>query len=530
MPWVQHVAEVAWPGLVREGEVLPGWLPVTPLLAIIPARGGSKGIRRKALQPVAGVPLIGRTLDTVTESGVADRIVVSTDDRDIATYARLRGYEVVDRPAHLAADDVPLSDVIRHAVEALAWVGTVAVLQPTAPLLKPDTVRRVRDEFEAASYDWAITAAKAPHIFWQEHAPMVPRVNRQLIADDPKCVWAESGAIQIMSHRFALTGMGTRDVIEIPADEALDVDTYADLAAARLSMGRKRIEFRVAAGVEVGSGHLRRCLQLSDALAQHHVSWSQVGLEPWAADMVRDAGFDVGFTDEWDSPDLLIVDALEAAEVVVPAAKAHGIPVVVFEHDGPACRYADLVVDEFADPKWTILRPEFDAIPDRPVADKGTKVLVTFGGTDPAGLNERVASMLGYALDAEVRVAAGPAVRLDKAGKATVLHDCSMAEQFMWADLVVTGQGRTVAEAVACGTPVVSMAVNERESRHARLPGVLYLGLWAAVSDEALMRCVSRLLDRPQLRAEMVRTSRAAVDGRGLRRVVHAIEGILEGL
>jgi spore coat polysaccharide biosynthesis predicted glycosyltransferase SpsG/CTP:molybdopterin cytidylyltransferase MocA len=498
-----------------------------PLLAIVPARGGSKTVPHKWARTVAGVPLLLRTLETVRASGVAERLIVSTEDKDIAAFARLRGYDVLLRPAELAADDVSISSVTQHVVETLDWAGDVAVFQPTCPLLTADTVRTLYGHWLDADFDWVISAAPSERLTWHGDKCIMPRVNRQLQNSQ---VLVESGAAQFMTGGAARQPNGIRrGTIPIPAAEALDIDTHADLAAAEVALGRKTVEFRVVASDEKGSGHLHRCLQLADALSHHRIRFVSSNMEAWAVDIVQRRGWPIepyGCA----SADLAIVDCLDGAETFVPHYRANGVRTVLFEHDGPAAQLADLVVDEFADPKWTILRPEFVGLPARPLRDKGTRVLVTFGGTDPAGLNHRVGAMLGYGLDAEVRIAAGPAVTLDKAGMATVLRDCSMAGEMCWADVVVTGQGRTVAEAVACGTPVVSMAVNERESRHARLPGVLHLGLWAAVSDEALLRTVSRVLDRPGLRSEMVGTASGAVDGLGLDRVVHQVEGLLRGL
>lgn len=508
--------------------------PSAPILVIVPARGGSRGILRKWAQPVAGAPLILRTVQTMHESGVADRLVVSTEDKDIATFCQLRGYEVVDRPAELAQDDTPLSDVIRHTVETSGWDGLVLVAQPTCPLLTPATVRRFVADFHKTRLDWAISAAPAGHIMWEGPDCLTPRVNRQQL---PSHIKQESGALQIMLSAYARVPSGRRGTIAIPAGEALDIDTHADLAAARQTSGRKTVEFRVVASDAKGSGHLWRCLQLSDALSHHTVRWSPVGLEVWAQDIVRRWGFEVRHPDVLNQPDLLVVDALDAAETVVPNAKAHGVPVVLFEHDGPACRFADLVVDEFADPKWTVLRSEFQCLPPKKLAVVGTKLLVTFGGTDPSRLGARYASMLAYASNAQVRLVQGPgawpyvpAPKPAASRRVEVVRDVVMSEQMMWADVVVTSAGRTVSEAVACGTPVVSIAANERESRHARLPGVVYLGLHVALSDQTLIGTVQRLLDRPALRQEMVDTASGAIDGKGVERIVHAIEGLLKGL
>src|SRR5919202_5581318 len=82
------------------------------VVALIPARGGSKGIPRKNLAPVAGRPLLAWTVDAARESRTVTRTVVSTEDEGIAAAAREAGAEVLDRPAALAADDTPMRDVV----------------------------------------------------------------------------------------------------------------------------------------------------------------------------------------------------------------------------------------------------------------------------------------------------------------------------------------------------------------------------------------------------------------------------------
>jgi spore coat polysaccharide biosynthesis predicted glycosyltransferase SpsG len=111
-----------------------------------------------------------------------------------------------------------------------------------------------------------------------------------------------------------------------------------------------------------------------------------------------------------------------------------------------------------------------------------------------------------------------------------VVRGGSVSALIREADLVVTGAGRTVHEAAACGVPVLSIAANERESRHSHCDGVLRLGLHVAVSDDTIQGAVHRLLKAPDLRQEMASTARAAVDGLGSRRFVHRAEALLEGL
>jgi CMP-N-acetylneuraminic acid synthetase len=113
------------------------------VVALIPARGGSKAIPRKNLAPLGGRPILAWTVDAARESRAVTRTVVSTEDEEIAAAARGLGAEVLDRPAELSADETPMQDVIEHALAELPRPDVLVLLQPTSPL------RRARHVDEA---------------------------------------------------------------------------------------------------------------------------------------------------------------------------------------------------------------------------------------------------------------------------------------------------------------------------------------------------------------------------------------------
>lgn len=114
------------------------------VLAVIPARGGSKGIPRKNLALLGGRPLVAWTIDAALRSDHVDHVIVSTDDDDIAEAATTCGATVpFRRPADLATDLAPSAAVVRHAVEHVGGPFDIVVtLQPTSPLRPPDLVDR----------------------------------------------------------------------------------------------------------------------------------------------------------------------------------------------------------------------------------------------------------------------------------------------------------------------------------------------------------------------------------------------------
>lgn len=116
------------------------------ILAIIPARGGSKGVPRKNIRPLLGKSLVQRTFETAQKSQFLDRIILSTDDEEIAQHARAIGLEVpFMRPIKFAEDQSPMLDVLIHAIEKLKEKESyspdaIMILQPTSPLRKTEHI------------------------------------------------------------------------------------------------------------------------------------------------------------------------------------------------------------------------------------------------------------------------------------------------------------------------------------------------------------------------------------------------------
>lgn len=118
-------------------------------VAIIPARGGSKRIPRKNLKPFDGVPMIVRSIRTALDSGLFDRVVVSTDDEEIAGVAQAHGADVPFlRPAALADDFTGTAAVITHALGQLPMFDYACCVYATAPLLQTRYLRQGFDLLE----------------------------------------------------------------------------------------------------------------------------------------------------------------------------------------------------------------------------------------------------------------------------------------------------------------------------------------------------------------------------------------------
>lgn len=215
------------------------------VLAIIPARGGSKGIPRKNIKLLAGKPLIAYSIEAAQKASGLDRVVVSTDDEEIAEVSRRFGAEVIMRPAYLAEDKTPTLPVLQHVVETLAaddYVpDAVMTLQPTSPLRTPVHIDEAIALFkEDDKADSLVSFVEVPHIFHprsvmklNEEGYMVPFLDepQPLRRQDKEAVFARNGAAIYITRTERLSDyIFGGNLLAYMMDEAssVDVDTMAD--------------------------------------------------------------------------------------------------------------------------------------------------------------------------------------------------------------------------------------------------------------------------------------------------------------
>ncbi len=146
------------------------------VLGIIPARGGSKSIPRKNIKPFAGKPLIAWSIEVALQSKALERVIVTTDDVEIAMVARQYGAEVpFMRPSELAQDTTPSLPVLQHAVQSLKeedgyYPDYTLLLEPTSPARQPFHVREAITIVAASGADSVIALGEVPghyNFHWQ---------------------------------------------------------------------------------------------------------------------------------------------------------------------------------------------------------------------------------------------------------------------------------------------------------------------------------------------------------------------------
>ena len=221
-------------------------------LAVIPARGGSASIPRKNIRPLAGRPLLSYAIEALQGAARVDRIVVSTEDSEIAQVARQWGAEVpFRRPQELATDEAPSLPVLLHAANVLATQGYepewVALVQPTSPFLRSETIDRALEECFLHGHRLLKTiTAVHEHPYWmctltgRHLVPFLPKKGRPRRQDLPP-VFRLNGAVTVV-HRELLSAGGLDGVPEaywiMDALESMDIDTELDWELAEWRMER----------------------------------------------------------------------------------------------------------------------------------------------------------------------------------------------------------------------------------------------------------------------------------------------------
>lgn len=217
-------------------------------IAIIPARGGSKKIPRKNVLDLGGKPLIAWPIELAKSIVAFDRVIVSTDDYEIAEIAKSYGAEVpFIRPKNLSADEVPTLPVLQHVLEFLKTkegyiVDNVFLLYPTSPFLRRERILEGIKLLETNQFSSIIGVRKVRGVLWKinkqkdaiEQFYPPQRVNRQYFDH----LYEEAGNIffskaKVLIEENNIVSMSKCYFIEIEESEIIDIDTPQDLELAR---------------------------------------------------------------------------------------------------------------------------------------------------------------------------------------------------------------------------------------------------------------------------------------------------------
>lgn len=483
------------------------------VLAVIPARAGSRGIPNKNIRIIREHPLIYYTIKNAINSTIISDIIVSTDSPEVRIIAQQMGVKVHWRAASLCEDTVTLDSVIYDAIPTGEIWEYVVTMQPTSPTLRVNTLDTAIKYAIDNDFDTVISAINSPHLSWgvrdgKKVPNYIKRLNRQYL---PPC-YIETGAFVISKASVVTerTRIGEKvDVFEIPEDESQDIDTFMDLSSVAATLSRQKVGIYVNGNNKRGIGHIYRALEIADEFyvkpdiyydinqtdsrvfgnTKHNLI-SVNGIAE-LFEICREQQYTIFINDILTTS----IDYMIGLKSVMPNAK-----IINFEDDGEGSTKADLVFNALfheednpqvkSGEKYYISGKVFMFYEPIRIKEKVQRVFISFGGADPQNYSDRLLNMISKSeyKNYEFVVVLGRVknnvetlLEFNKYGNIEVLYDVpNMPEVMTSCDIGITSRGRTGYELALLGIPSIAMAQNKREEKHGFVcneNGFSYIGL-----------------------------------------------------
>ncbi len=536
------------------------------ILAVIPARGGSKGIPRKNLRLLGDKPLIYYAITTARASRFGLDVFVSSDDEEILSIAAQFGANIHRRDRTIADDRTTLDPVIYAAYMYAKEVQNkqydlIITMQPTSPLLKTHSLdEAIALMLKRSDIETLIAAKDATHLSWRkEDGRFIPnysaRVNRQYLTP----TYTETGAFFISRTHVVTPTNRIGNAVELyllSGGEEIDIDTYEDWSLCEYHLRRKRILFVVTGNAQVGLGHVYNTLIVANDILNHQITFLVERESAMAYEKIASKNYPVLMQGERSlleeieaqSPDLVINDRLDTDQGYIEGIKRLGIKVANFEDLGAGAAYADLVINAIYPEKhvlpnhyfghdYFILRDEFLYTPTKVIMPHVREVLITFGGVDPNNYTRMcIEAIYDYCRDHSIKitVVAGFGYSgyegIEGYEGVEICRSVSNISYYIArADLVFTSAGRTTYEVASLGVPSIVLAQNERELTHFFASsefGFVNLGLGTTVETAQILQTFAALCDDERSRRYMHELMRKTKLHQGRKRVNRLLQNL----
>lgn len=483
------------------------------ILAVIPARAGSKGVPNKNIRIIGGHPLVYYAINNALKSELITDVIVTTDSSEVRIIANQMGAKVHWRKKELCGDEITLDAVIFDAIPKDESWDYIVTMQPTSPTLSVESLDDAIRYAIIQDFDTLISAINAPHLSWgKKDGRLIPnyeeRLNRQYL---PPC-YLETGAFVISKTAVVTekTRIGNKvGVFELSENEAQDVDTFSDLQIVASILEKKKVAIYVNGNNKRGIGHIYRALEIADEFYSKPDIYYDINqtdkkvFGDTTHNLIPINGiaelFEICKKENYTVfvNDILTtsIDYMIGLRSVLPKAK-----IINFEDDGEGILKADLVFNAlyhedslpqvYAGEKYYISGKTFMFYEPIDIKEKVKKVFISFGGADPQNYSDRLLSMICKSeyKEYEFVVVLGRAkknvetlLEYNKYENIEVLYDVSnMPELMTSCDVGVTSRGRTGYELAILGIPSIAMAQNHREEKHGFVcneNGFSYIGL-----------------------------------------------------
>lgn len=209
-------------------------------IAVIPARGGSKGIRKKNIVEFKGSPLLSHTV-VQAEASAIDHVFVSTDDSEIAAVGRAAGASIINRPDELSGDEATTESALLHALDSLAAEGispdTLVLLQCTSPLRSSADINNTLSLVTESGFDSALSCCEDHKFYWRDaddHAePINYEPTERKRRQEMEKRYQENGSIYVARREILETEAcrigGKVGIYQMPKSLSFEIDTPEDM-------------------------------------------------------------------------------------------------------------------------------------------------------------------------------------------------------------------------------------------------------------------------------------------------------------
>jgi CMP-N-acetylneuraminic acid synthetase/spore coat polysaccharide biosynthesis predicted glycosyltransferase SpsG len=536
-------------------------------IVIIPARGGSKGIPRKNIRPLAGKPLIYYAIKKALDAFEDAYIVVSSEDEEILSAAQLFGANIFKRNPILSKDETTLDPVIyetliKTEVKLGQKFDIVITMQPTSPLLKVDSLKSAFYQISSSDADTIISATDDTHLTWTKKADTfypnyAARVNRQQL---PR-VFKESGGFLMSKRKFVKENsrIGNQiQLFELNNEEGIDIDNFLDWNLCEFLLKQKSILFVVRGDSQIGLGHVYNCLNIADEILNHEIQFLVPKNNDLPLDRIQKSNYKVSqqkseqLIDDINacSPDLIINDILDTDLEYMLVLKKRGYQVINFEDLGAGARKADLVINamyperksydnHYFGHKYFSIKSEFLHHKPASFQNEVSEIVIAFGGVDPCNLTRRTLEEI-YEWSIERRIKLRVILGLGYAKKEEIYRDFAkaiihenvpnMAALLSSAQIGITSAGRTTFEVASLNIPTIVLCQNDRETTHlfaSKENGFINLGLGTNLLFGSILEEVKKLTLIKEIRARLADQMSKSEIREGKSRVLKLINDLL---
>ncbi len=518
--------------------------------------------------------MISYAIEAALQAKGIARVVVSTDDEEIALLSERFGATALIRPQDLAEDKTTLDPVIYQATNSAEEkfgenYNFVITIQPTSPLIKTQDINNAIEKLTSKpDIDTILSVVDDRHLCWTiKDGYPVPaysaRVNRQQLPPSFKETGAIIGCTRSQLASGSRIGANVA-LLEMPASRSFDIDSISDLYLCESIISRKKIVFTVVGYPEVGLGHAYRALMLAHELVNHEIVFICEQKSLLAAEQIKKSNYKVEICENGKladtvishAPTLVINDILDTSISYIEKIRDAGIKIVNFEDLGDGYKKADLVINALypgelpvthalVGHQYFCLRDEFIYSRPKPLQENVRNILISFGGVDEGNLTERVfRAIADYCLNNEIHLnlVTGPGYQhfnsLHHAMKeytrlsSCAIHKTSRISDYMIeADLAITSGGRTVLELSSLQVPTIVICQNVRETTHlfaSKENGILNLGYRESISDAAIFDNIKEVIESPVARREMHSAAKGLDLREGKNRVISKITELLQ--